>query len=1098
MADPPDHPATPEQAPPPTGDDPPPGDGASRGESLPRWTANVQRYLQGLLTLAGVIGLVYQHFKETPVVLAVAAVVTLAGPLWFAVSWRRRRPGARAAGSTAARPATAQIRGLLPFESGDTLLGRETEALRVRTTLRSEEFRFGYLTGDPGTGKTSLLRAAVIPALLSESQAVVYVARSGQDPGQTLLQMLRESESLSTKAAHKSLPAQIRAIMEERKPRRLVIVLDQFEEFFVSNRGHADRRRLLQALRQSIEAHRPHVRCLVSLRRDFVDDLLDLVDVIPEVALPASRLSLKNIGSEDARAVLTKSAEEDGVPFARDLIDSIVRDISLDDQVRPIELQLVATRLLDERIFDVKGYKDVGGARGIVARFVEATVLPVSDITDADRELGSLMLRAICPETGSTRRPVGLTLDEIAAYVASESSAALQGSRDDFRHRLATMVTRCKQATLLVEEDGRINLAHDYIVRAAQHIATSIRTRRDEANRLLAAYLEQYRADPRTSIPARHLRAIVKAKVAADFPGARDLLRRSRTRLRMTRLAVVVAAVALACAVAPPRVTYSIPRRILSLPSRWTEAKASLVAAGVSEAQRGSVFDLTVLPPRSVELGDDVVDVVLSATGNRVLTVRKSGLYLATLRTLATPMRLLECHTCEFVGFTEDEDVAFAVDDDHRFHEWHITQGTEATYDPPATITAVLASPRSEAIVASSSAHVALLPVGPDRAPVLEPMRTLDTRGPIRQVELSPDGRWLIVQSDGDGTYLWEMGRESPSKPLIAAPPSVSHVPVRPWPSLDTFDPGLFSADEPRADSYLERFSLGLTAITHGSAKGWAAGIPALTRGGVLLPGARFASTPAIVDQYCADWAQRSREYTTCASAFDADRHFLVTCYNGQYELVDVQDREPKLIELKELADGTGKAFTDVGFVAGGDLLVAINEIKRVVYWRTISGESIKPPPGATTVHGAVRLFVSPRGNWVVTSDEHGDLYATKVEDLATVRMGSVGLGANVRFAGDKLVAWGDRAILVGQLGQPLEEVSHALPNITDVQTAPGSKGVFAFHGNEVYSIENDLEIFGITAVARPWPTLEPKPTRYSAQSAAPISLRFGWDSGGF
>lgn len=91
-----------------------------------------------------------------------------------------RRRIARALSSAARGSA---FRGLLPFQEADRSLfyGRETEAAALFEMVRHSDFRFGVLFGESGSGKTSLLRAGLIPRLWEEG-FVPILCRSYSDP----------------------------------------------------------------------------------------------------------------------------------------------------------------------------------------------------------------------------------------------------------------------------------------------------------------------------------------------------------------------------------------------------------------------------------------------------------------------------------------------------------------------------------------------------------------------------------------------------------------------------------------------------------------------------------------------------------------------------------------------------------------------------------------------------------------------------------------------------------------------------------------------------------------------------------------------------
>jgi hypothetical protein len=92
--------------------------------------------------------------------------------------------------------------------------------------------RLAVLYGASGTGKTSLLRAGVLPRLATDRYTVVTVRLLEGEPTQTLKAVLRRQLTVVPWAMEQSLVECVHTAAQAWGT-TIVIVLDQFEEFFL-------------------------------------------------------------------------------------------------------------------------------------------------------------------------------------------------------------------------------------------------------------------------------------------------------------------------------------------------------------------------------------------------------------------------------------------------------------------------------------------------------------------------------------------------------------------------------------------------------------------------------------------------------------------------------------------------------------------------------------------------------------------------------------------------------------------------------------------------------------------------------------------------
>src|SRR6185436_3370718 len=163
--------------------------------------------------------------------------------------------------STTQKTFTNPFPGLRPFETGEYRLffGREGQADELLSRL--ERSRFLAVVGTSGSGKSSLIRAGLMPALLGGMMRsagagwLIAVMRPGGDPIGNLAAELAKNDVLSEAGAGLSkneaeavIEATLRSgslgiVNVAREARltqheKLLVVVDQFEELFRFRAAH--------------------------------------------------------------------------------------------------------------------------------------------------------------------------------------------------------------------------------------------------------------------------------------------------------------------------------------------------------------------------------------------------------------------------------------------------------------------------------------------------------------------------------------------------------------------------------------------------------------------------------------------------------------------------------------------------------------------------------------------------------------------------------------------------------------------------------------------------------------------------------------------
>ena len=325
--------------------------------------------------------------------------------------------------STASEPINP-YKGLHAFNEGDQVdfFGRDDliQKLLLRLQQKHDFFRFLSVVGPSGSGKSSLVKAGLIPAIRNKAlpdsddwfiidmlpdrhpldTLETSLIRIATNPhAQLREQLLRDNRGL-IRVADIVLPSD---------NSELLIVIDQFEEVFTLVEDESERQQFLALLRTAVSEVRSRVRVIVTLRADYYDRPLhyaefgELIRSRMETVLPLTAQGLE-------RAV-RGPAERVGVTFEQGLVEQIISAINYQSGALPL-LQYALTELFDRRegrLLTHNAYQEIGGAVGALANRAEKIYLEMGEYEQS--LMRQLFLRLVTLGEGAedTRRRTNLS-----------------------------------------------------------------------------------------------------------------------------------------------------------------------------------------------------------------------------------------------------------------------------------------------------------------------------------------------------------------------------------------------------------------------------------------------------------------------------------------------------------------------------------------------------------------------------------------------------------------------------------------------------------------------------------------------------------------
>lgn len=266
---------------------------------------------------------------------------------------------------------------LYPFkiEDRDIFFGRDTAVLDLYDTVFKDPLTIIHARS--GAGKTSLLNAGLSPRLIEHCCLPVY-ARAYEDPVTAIKQAIAPPSLGPWPELFKKLHLDeflgMVSIHLSRQVHELVIILDQFEEFFIFPPENDIRRPFITDIANCINDKNLPVRFIIAIRKDYYSDLADFRDDIPTIFFNEFRLD--RLTWKEAEAAILGPLAHQNIPVSYEpqLLDTLLNDLFLGGIELP-HLQIICTRLFavlktGENQITTSIYNELGRAEGILSDYL--------------------------------------------------------------------------------------------------------------------------------------------------------------------------------------------------------------------------------------------------------------------------------------------------------------------------------------------------------------------------------------------------------------------------------------------------------------------------------------------------------------------------------------------------------------------------------------------------------------------------------------------------------------------------------------------------------------------------------------------------------
>ena len=341
--------------------------------------------------------------------------------------------------------------GLRPFDRGEDAIffGRESQVDDLLDKL--QEMHFLAVIGTSGSGKSSLVRAGLLPALASGFMAGAGAAwtiaelRPGDRPFTRLAASLVRDTTwgqVLDAAPGGMLTEQVVADLERDLRRgnlalnwrlgvhplpvgtRLLILVDQFEELFRYCRTDSAEAAAFVSLLLGAASH-PQVYLVMTMRSEFLGDCSQFPD-LPE-AINAGLFLTPRLSAEQIADAIQLPARLFAGDVTPELVRRLLAEAKEENDQLPL-LQHALMRLWDlsggEHQLTLQGLVDLGGLRQALEDHAEEAF---SELNADQQGIGEVLLRSLT-ERGAderdTRRPV--PLGEVAELAQVEPAAVAE------------------------------------------------------------------------------------------------------------------------------------------------------------------------------------------------------------------------------------------------------------------------------------------------------------------------------------------------------------------------------------------------------------------------------------------------------------------------------------------------------------------------------------------------------------------------------------------------------------------------------------------------------------------------------------------------
>src|SRR5215204_512990 len=390
--------------------------------------------------------------------------------------------------------------GLRPFESNEEHLffGRDGQSDELLRRLRRS--RFLAVLGTSGSGKSSLVRAGLLPSLfgglMTQAGSAWRVAlfRPGHDPIGNLAGALssptvfgghdedRDVQRTITEATlRRSALGLVEATRQARMPvhENLLVVVDQFEEIFRFRRttkrekSEDDAAAFIKLLLEAKQQTEVPIYLVITMRSDFLGDCAQFRD-LPE-AINDGQYLIPRMTRDQRREAIVGPVAVGGGDISPRLVNRLLNDVGDNpDQLPILQHALMRTwdfwinRSRDGEPIDLTDYDAVGTMTDALSRHADEAYNELPD--ERSRTIAEKLFKSLTekgPDNREIRRPTRVKeICEVAEASVPEVIAVIE------RFRLPGRSFLMPPSIVELTADSLIDISHESLIRGWERLRT--------------------------------------------------------------------------------------------------------------------------------------------------------------------------------------------------------------------------------------------------------------------------------------------------------------------------------------------------------------------------------------------------------------------------------------------------------------------------------------------------------------------------------------------------------------------------------------------------------------------------------------------------